>query len=292
MTLLDLEDVTRTYGDVEALRGVSLQLQQGEVFGLVGPDGAGKTTLIRIVAKLLAPTSGSVKRFFQGTVGYISQRFSLYRDLSVRENVNFFADVYGLKNYEKRRDHLLEQIGLGAFPHRLGEELSGGMKQKLALCCSLIHEPDLLLMDEPTTGIDPVSRREFWGIVFHLQRQGLTVLSSTPYMDEAEQFDRLGLIHEGRLLRLGTADEIRASVPGRVVAIACERPYDARELIRARGISQEVELFGDSIHVVLEPQSAVTTEQLRALLDSEGLTVRHVAPAEFSIEDVFLKLAA
>jgi ABC-2 type transport system ATP-binding protein len=291
VSLLQLQDLVKTYGETRALRGVSLRLEQGEMFGLVGPDGAGKTSLVRIVAGLLKASGGSVLRDFQGTVGYIAQRFSLYRDLSVQENVNFFADVYGLRGYTARRDELLERIGLGPFRHRLAEQLSGGMKQKLALCCSLIHQPDLLLMDEPTTGVDPVSRREFWGIVFHLQKQGLTVLSSTPYMDEAEQFDRIALLHEGQILRMGTADEIKASVPGTVLAVLVEKPYEAREILRSRGISQEVELFGDSLHVVVAPGSPVGSEDIRGLLSQQGLDVRQVRPVEFSIEDVFLKVA-
>ena len=291
MSVLVVQDLVKNYGAVPALRGVGFSLAAGEVFGLVGPDGAGKTSLIRIVAGLLAASSGSVRRSFQGTVGYIAQRFALYRDLTVEENVGFFADVYGLRNYGARRDALLEQIGLAPFRKRLAEQLSGGMKQKLALCCSLIHQPDLLLMDEPTTGVDPVSRREFWSIVFHLQGQGLTVLSSTPYMDEAEQFDRIALLHEGRFLRMGTADEVKASVDGSVLAVFVENPYRAREILRDGGISREVELFGDSLHVVLAPDSTVTPEQIRGVLQREGLSVRQVRPVDFSIEDVFLKVA-
>ncbi|MBX3167715.1 MAG: ABC transporter ATP-binding protein [Candidatus Eremiobacteraeota bacterium] len=291
MSLLVVEDLVKDYGSVTALQGVSLALEAGEVFGLVGPDGAGKTSLIRIVAGLLQASSGSLRRSFTGTVGYIAQRFALYRDLTVEENVGFFADVYGLRNYGARRDALLEQIGLAPFRKRLAEQLSGGMKQKLALCCSLIHEPGLLLMDEPTTGVDPVSRREFWSIVFHLQRQGLTVLSSTPYMDEAEQFDRIALLHEGRILRMGTPDEVKASVPGTVLAVLVEDPYQAREVLRNGQVSQEVELFGDSLHVVLPPGSPVTPAQICSLLQDQGLAVRQVRPVDFSIEDVFLKVA-
>lgn len=291
MSLLAVEDLRKSYGPTQALRGLSFRLEEGEVFGLVGPDGAGKTSLIRIVAGLLKADSGRLERNFRGTVGYISQRFSLYRDLSVQENIHFFADIYGLRNYAARRDALLEQIGLANFRHRLAEQLSGGMKQKLALCCSLIHQPDLLLMDEPTTGVDPVSRREFWSIVFHLQRQGLTVLSSTPYMDEAEQFDRVALIHQGRFLRLGTADEVRASVPGTVLAVRVANPYQAREILREGQLLQEVELFGDSLHVVLPPQSTVTPEQIQEVLQKHGLEVRQVQPVDFSIEDIFLKVA-
>jgi ABC-2 type transport system ATP-binding protein len=291
VSLLQIENLTKRYAHTEALRGISFELRQGEVFGLVGPDGAGKTSLIRIAAGLIQATSGQVRRHFSGSVGYISQRFSLYTDLSVEENINFFADVYGLRHYQKRRDQLLEQIGLGPFRSRLAEQLSGGMKQKLALCCSLIHEPGLLLMDEPTTGVDPVSRREFWGIVFRLQRQGLTVLSSTPYMDEAEQFDRVALLHQGRLLRLGSAEQVRASVPGTVLSVLVENPYQAREILRQQQVSQEVELFGDSLHVVLDNDTSVTCEQVRQVLIDHGLAVRQVRPIEFSIEDIFLKVA-
>jgi len=291
LNVLELEDVHIRYGQTEAVRKIHFQLREGEIFGLVGPDGAGKTSLIRCLAGLIKPSAGLVRRHFSGTVGYISQRFSLYRDLSVQENIHFFADIYGLRNYAERRDLLLEQIGLAPFRHRLAEQLSGGMKQKLALCCSLIHQPDLLLMDEPTTGVDPVSRRDFWGLVFHLQLQGLTVLSSTPYMDEAEQFDRVALLHRGEVLRLGTAPEVRSSVPGLVYSVLVERPYEAREVLRRHQLSQEVELFGDSLHVVLPQDSLVTAEQIQNLLEAQGLKVRGIRPTEFSIEDIFLKVA-
>lgn len=291
MKCLEVEGLCKSFQGRDALIDLHFQVSVGEVFGLVGPDGAGKTTLLRILAGLMRPDMGKALRHQSGSVGYISQRFSLYRDLSVSENVDFFARVYGLRNFEKRRDALLDQIGLLPFRARLAEQLSGGMKQKLALCCSLIHQPSLLLMDEPTTGVDPVSRREFWGIVFHLQKEGLTVLSSTPYMDEAEQFDRLALLHEGRVLRLGTAEEIRHSVPGRVYQVLVERPYEAREALRSQGLSQEVELFGDSLHVVLADDSPVGAGQLEDCLKARQLEVRAVRPVEFSMEDVFLKVA-
>ena len=208
-----------------ALEGIDLEVRRGEVFGLVGPDGAGKTTLIRIVGGLLKVDEGEVE--VDRPIGYIPQHFSLYRDLTVEENIDFFAGLYGLSS-ATRKQELLESIGLERFRGRLAAALSGGMKQKLALLCCLVHSPKLLLMDEPTTGVDPVSRREFWSLVFSLQAQGHTVLASTPYMDEAEQFDRVALIHEGRFLCAGTTAEIKASVPGEVLELACERPFEAR----------------------------------------------------------------
>jgi ABC-2 type transport system ATP-binding protein len=283
-----------------ALNGLDLVLQQGELFGVVGPDGAGKTTLLRILAGVLGYDHGEVQVFGRPVngkrggqaVGYIPQRFSLYTDLTVGENLRFFAGVYPPPKAGRRSvEDLLEFIGLAPFRDRLAGALSGGMKQKLALLCSLVPGPDLLLMDEPTVGVDPVSRREFWSIVFDLQKEGVTILASTPYMDEAEQFDRVALLNEGRFLQVGTTAQIKGSVPGVMIEVHCDKPLQARQLLRAQPEIAEVELFGDRVHVYQATLEKSTLEQLRSLLSEHGIASNELRVSPFSMEDVFLKIA-
>jgi len=283
-----------------ALDGLDLNLERGELFGLVGPDGAGKTTLLRILAGVLEFDEGEVRLFGQSLkqkgflpgIGYIPQRFSLYTDLSVQENLDFFAGIYPpAKKGRRTLEELLEFIGLAPFRHRLAGALSGGMKQKLALLCSLVPSPDLLLMDEPTVGVDPVSRREFWRLVFDLQKEGVSVLASTPYMDEAEQFDRVALLNKGRFLRIGTTEEIKASVPGHMVEVHCDQPLQARKLLRGRPGIEDVELFGDRVHVFVPTLEEELLQRLKSILDDGGVTTTEIELSPFSIEDVFLKIS-
>jgi ABC-2 type transport system ATP-binding protein len=292
---LQAVDIKHSYGNVEALAGLSFEVQAGEVFGLVGPDGAGKTTLLKIAVGLIAPTSGKLVVERGPGFGYIPQRFALYRDMTVEENIDFFGRVYGLRDFEKRKNELLEWVGLARFRARLADQLSGGMKQKLALCAALIHKPTMLVMDEPTTGVDPVSRREFWGVIFELQKQGLTVLASTPYMDEAEQFDRVALLDRGRFLRLGTTEEIKHSVPGSVYRMLCSNPYQARQRLQPLTSVNEVQLFGDSVHIFvdrqLEGQSDSLTANFKTVVEAGGIKVSEIAQVEHSIEDVFLQIS-
>lgn len=296
--MIAVTDLAFRYGAVEALRGLNFQVPEGEVFGLVGPDGAGKTTLLKLIAGILPVQEGKLtvlgedvgqtQVLVRQAVGYIPQRFSLYRDLTVEENVDFTARLYpARKDFVARKKELLEMVDLARFKDRLADQLSGGMKQKLNLLCSLIHEPRLLLMDEPTTGVDPVSRREFWTLVFELQRTGLTVVASTPYMDEAEQFDRVALIHQGKFVRLGTTAEIRSSLPGHVLEVECDKPFQARGVLQG----YEVELFGDRIHVFVEkPEQAA--EEVSARLSEGGIRTSRAELVPYSIEDVFLRVTA
>ncbi len=208
--ILRLHQVVHRYGELTAVDGIDLEVIRGEMFGLIGPDGAGKTTSLRIALGLIRPESGTVEtcgldpykqhRELTYKVGYLSQRFSLYGDLTVDENIAFFARVHGVKGWKQRRDELLEMVRMTPFRKRLADRLSGGMKQKLALSCTLIHTPELLIFDEPTTGVDPVSRRDFWLLLARLQQEGLTLVMTTPYMDEAERCQRVALMHEGKLL--------------------------------------------------------------------------------------------
>jgi len=221
---IQFSGVTKHYGRTQALDRVTLEVARGEMFGLIGSDGAGKTTAIRLMCGLLRADAGEVRvlgrdpvrehRQITERVGYLSQRFSLYGDLSVDENVAFFAEVHGVRHYQRRRDELLGMTQLAPFRARLADRLSGGMKQKLALVCTLVHEPDLLLLDEPTTGVDPVSRREFWKLLSEFLSHGITILMSTPYLDEAERCTRVALLHDGRLLASDDPSRLRASMPG------------------------------------------------------------------------------
>ncbi|HEY5619281.1 MAG TPA: ABC transporter ATP-binding protein [Vicinamibacterales bacterium] len=221
---IQFSGVTKMYGTTHALDDVTLGVEHGEMFGLIGSDGAGKTTAIRLMCGLLRADAGDVRvlgrdpvrehRHVTERVGYLSQRFSLYGDLTIDENVAFFAEVHGVRRYHTRRDELLEMTQLAPFRRRLADRLSGGMKQKLALICTLVHEPELLLLDEPTTGVDPVSRREFWKLLSEFLSHGITILMSTPYMDEAERCTRVALLHEGRLLTSDEPARLRASMPG------------------------------------------------------------------------------
>src|SRR5512139_1004899 len=226
---ITVERVTRRFGAVEAVRGLSFEVRRGEMFGLIGPDGAGKTTTIRLLCGLLRPDAGAIRVLGRDpvrqhgalarSVGYLSQRFSLYGDLSIDENIAFFAEVHGVRDYMRRRDQLLSMTQLTPFRGRLADRLSGGMKQKLALACTLVHEPSLILLDEPTTGVDPISRREFWKLLSEFLAHGITILMSTPYLDEAERCSRVALLHQGRVLAMDEPAHLRTLITGRMLEV-------------------------------------------------------------------------
>src|SRR6188474_288281 len=259
------EHVGKRYGALEAVRDLSFSVQPGEMFGLIGPDGAGKTTSIRLLCGLLHADGGIVRvlgrdpvrehRAITASVGYLSQRFSLYGDLSVDENVAFFAEIHGVSDYRARRNRLLEMTQLTPFRARLADQLSGGMKQKLALACTLIHEPEVILLDEPTTGVDPVSRREFWKLLSEFLAQGITILMATPYLDEAERCSRVALLHEGRLVALDTPDSLRAALPGIVIEVIAPDQDRANQVLEKLPGVVDVQLFGERAHVRIDPGS-------------------------------------
>ena len=295
---ISLRKVTKTFGAHRALAGVSFDVRRGEMFGLIGPDGAGKTTLIRIICGLVKADGGEVTvaghhpvrahRAITERVGYFSQRFSLYGDLSIDENIAFFAEIHGVTDYGARRERLLDLTRLAAFRGRRADQLSGGMKQKLALACTLVHEPEIILLDEPTTGVDPVSRREFWKLLSEFLASGLTIVMATPYLDEAERCARVALLHEGQLLALDRPDALRQAFTGElweVLAKPREAAYDA--LAGVAGVVDR-QLFGERMHVRSSGTRAVEESALRAALDSAGvrvISVRRIVP---SLEDVFI----
>ena len=289
-------------GRVTAVDGLDLEVLPGETFGLVGPDGAGKTTAIRLLNGLLAPDSGraivcgcdvtreglAVRR----RVGYMAQQFSLYADLSVWENITFFADVYGVRGREReaRISRLLDFAGLSAFRSRPAGKLSGGMKKKLALACMLVHDPAVVFLDEPTTGVDPVSRREFWGLLAGLRvERNLTILVSTPYMDEAERCHRVGLMYGGRLIACGSPAEIRALVPGRLIELCPADWRAAREELAGRPGVLEVQSYGDRLHVFVDDEEVRPVELVQALA-AKGIACPPPRPIAPRLEQAFISL--
>jgi ABC-2 type transport system ATP-binding protein len=300
--VLALDRLVCRYGAVTAVDGLSLKVLAGEMFGLIGPDGAGKTTTIRAILGLLAPASGQVRTLgldprakraaLSRRVGYLSQGFSLYGDLSVDENIAFFAAVHDVREWRPRRDELLEMVRMTPFRERRADRLSGGMKQKLALACTLIHTPELLVLDEPTTGVDPVSRRDFWALLAGLQRRGLTILLTTPYLDEAERCQRVALVHEGRLLNLDAPDELREQSEQAMLEVVARPRRLALERLRARDEVGEIEVYGDRFHVRLPGEkradAGAAAERLASALTAGGLDVEQVRAITPSLEDVFI----
>ncbi len=289
----------KTFEDVEAVRGLDLRVRPGEMFGLVGPDGAGKTTTIRLLCGILRPASGTARVLgfdllsqtdkIKENIGYLSQRFSLYGDLTVDENIEFFAEIHGVRSYRERREELLEFTRLKPFRRRLAGRLSGGMRQKLALACTLVHTPRLILLDEPTTGVDPVSRRDFWKILSGLLRQGVTIFMSTPYLDEAERCSSVGLMAEGGLIASGTPREVKARMKGEIIEVVCADVRRAAEALRASAGREEVQVFGDRLHVVVG-SAARDAARIATVLKAAGLGPADWRAVPPSLENVFISL--
>jgi drug efflux transport system ATP-binding protein len=302
-TLVRLDEVEKAYGATKAVRRISLTIGEGEMFGLIGPDGAGKTTTIRMILGILAPDSGKIvtcgleprrqHRELADRVGYLSQRFSLYGDLSVDENVAFFAEIHGVRDFRPMRDELLETMRLTPFRTRLAERLSGGMKQKLALACTLVHTPELLVLDEPTTGVDPVSRRDFWKLLSRLQRDGLTILLATPYLDEAERCNRVALVHRGELLAVDTPQALRSDDAATLIEIVARPRREAIVLLEKDPEVGEVVTFGERLHVSLPhvgpDRAAEEQERIDRLLSAAGIEVASSRLSKPSLEDVFIR---
>ena len=296
--MIVLDHVSKRYGAVRAIADLSVTVERGEMFGLIGPDGAGKTTTIRTICGLQATDGGTVRvlgldprrehRAITNSVGYLSQQFSLYGDLSVDENIAFFAEIHGVRDYTASRDRLLELTGLVRFRTRLAQQLSGGMKQKLALACTLVHEPALILLDEPTTGVDPVSRREFWKLLAEFLSRGVTIVMATPYLDEAERCSRVALLHEGRLLALDRPDTLRAGLPGGVAEVMTHDKRRAAELLERLPGVLGVQMFGERAHVRFDPAVIRDPADLSAKLGSHGVHVDAIRSIPPSLEDVFI----
>lgn len=297
--VLTAQDLKVRYGRVEAVRSLSFEVSDGEVVGFIGPDGAGKTSTLRVLAGLLPASGGSTTTFGHDSwrrrrrlhhrLGYLAQRFALYGDLTVAENVQFFALMFGVKGWRKRRRELLELVGLAPFVDRLASRLSGGMKQKLALACTLIHSPEILLLDEPTTGVDPVTRRELWRLLAELVRDGLTLVVATPSLDEAERCTRVMLMHQGRVIADDRPLEIPDRVSGVIVEVTDVDRGPALAALREHEDIAEVTIFGAALHARLEGPIDSAPGRVRTILKTAGLEAE-VCEIRPTLEDTFLYL--
>ena len=295
-----VSNLTKRFGPLTAVDKLGLEVKRGEIFGLVGPDGAGKTTTLRMLAAVMVPDEGSVNvdgidvvaqpEQVRERISYMPQRFGLYEDLTVDENIRFYADLFAVprKLREERAARLLAASSMEHFRKRVAGQLSGGMKQKLGLACSLVHAPSIVLLDEPTTGVDPLSRREFWQILYGLRAEGVTLLISTAYLDEAERCDRLALLHGGRMLYCDAPDALRARMPGALAEFATSAPRPLRDALQGHAGVVSVLLIGNGVHVHMD--KAERLAELEDLVRNSGVpcdSARIVAP---SIEDLFVAL--
>jgi len=299
MSAIELKSVSRSFAGRRAVDAVSMQIEKGEMFALVGPDGSGKTTTIRMLCGIVPPDEGEL--FVCGfnvrqqpgeakdRIGYLSQKFSLYGDLTIDENIEFFAEIHRVSNYRKRREELLEFTRLTPFRDRFAENLSGGMKQKLALACTLIHTPEVIFLDEPTAGVDPVSRRDFWKILSNLLKTGITILMTTPYLDEAERCTRVAMMNEGKILVADTPQNLRGIMRGTILELVCDDVRKASTVLRSEHVAMEVQAFGDRLNVVVEDEK----KALRKILDmlkKASITVTDRRVVTPSLENVFISL--
>lgn len=297
-SIINISSFSKSYGTIKAVNDISFSVNKGEMFGLVGPDGAGKTTTIRTLCGLLKPDSGNIslinydlisnRKKIQDNIGYLSQKFSLYEDLSIDENIEFFAEIHNVKNYGERRNELLEFTRLIDFRARQAGRLSGGMKQKLALACSLIHKPKILFLDEPTTGVDPVSRRDFWKILSNLLKEEITIFMSTPYLDEAERCNRVALMNNGEIIALDSPNNIKESINKKVLEIVCDNVRIAAKLIKDN-LKIDVQLFGDRINTISDdPEKSYLV--ISELLTKHKIKIQDHRINIPSLENVFIHL--
>jgi len=301
MPAIRVTGLTKSFGSLRAVDGLTLDVEEGEIFALVGPDGAGKTTTMRLLTAILDPTSGDAwvaghhivkdAEAIKEDIGYMSQRFGLYADLTVIENIEFYADIYGVPRHgrQEKIDRLLAFSNLTPFKQRLAGNLSGGMQQKLGLACALIHTPKVLFLDEPTNGVDPSSRRDFWRILYQLLREKVTIFVSTAYLDEAERASRIGLMHRGKLLAVGTPEEVKQLMRGTILEIRTAEPRRATAALRANLPAGSVALFGDRVHVVAEDAESAG-DRVRGVLAGSGIELSGLRPVEPTLEDVFVSV--
>jgi ABC-2 type transport system ATP-binding protein len=303
MSAIVAQALTKRFAGLTAVDGLTLEVAEGEIFGLVGPDGAGKTTTMRLLTAIMDPSSGEAwvaghhivkeAEAIKEDIGYMSQRFGLYPDLKVIENLDFYADIYGVprQGRQEKIDRLLAFSNLTPFKQRLAGHLSGGMKQKLGLACALVHTPKVLFLDEPTNGVDPVSRRDFWRILYQLLREQVTIFISTAYLDEAERCNRLALMHQGRLIALGTPHQVKQLLPGAILEVRALDPRQATALLREKLPAESVGLFGDRVHVTTAHPDAVSA-RVQEVLAAAGLKLEGIRRIEPGLEDIFVSVLA
>jgi ABC-2 type transport system ATP-binding protein len=297
---VSVEDLERRFGDFVAVNKVSFDVKRGEIYGFLGPNGAGKSTTIKMLCGLLMPTDGrgTVGGFdiieesekIKQTIGYMSQKFSLYDDLTVEENLGFFSGMYGVRGpgARERKDWALEMAGLSGKRDSITRTLPGGFKQRLALGCALLHRPPIIFLDEPTSGVDPISRRNFWGLIYEMAKAGTTVFVTTHYMDEAEYCDRLALIYRGSIIAEGTPEELKVKHMSRfVLEIEADRAFESMEALNKSGI--ETAIFGSLLHAVVDDAESATV-RVRVTLESQGIEVRRIEKIMPTLEDVFVTL--
>lgn len=301
MLSIQTTNLTKTFGAITAVNQLNLEVKTGEIFGFVGPDASGKTTTLRMLCGILPPDGGEATvagcdirkeaERLKEKVGYLPQRFGLYGDLTVLENIHFYADLYRvLKRGRKDRiGRLLRFANLEPFGKRKTQDLSGGMKQKLGLICALIHTPEILLLDEPTTGVDPISRRDFWVILYDLLKEGVTILFSTSYMDEAERCSRIGLIHQGELLVADTPSAVKAGIGGTILELRLENHQKGIKILEGRGAFRSLVLSGDKIHILVdEPEEG--ERAIRDVIEAEGMNLLSLNRVRPSLEDAFVSM--
>ncbi len=292
--MVNIAGLNKNFDNLAAVRDVSISVERGEIFGLLGPDGAGKTTMMRMMAGIMSPTGGDIiiggkpVDDVKTTIGYMPQRFSLYGDLTIEENLLFIASLYGISDSDrvKAETELLEFSRLAPFRKRLARNLSGGMKQKLALSCTLIHSPQLLLLDEPTTGVDPISRRELWKILYSLPAKGVTIIISTPYMDEAERCNRIAFINKGEIIRTGTPDELKNEAGNYLLEIEIDNSREISGKISGLPGILDVQIFGDKLHV--SSHDIAAAEKIIRELTGDKAIITRIPP---TLEDAFIRLA-
>ena len=301
MLSIQTNHLTKTFGELTAVKDLTLQVRAGEIFGLVGPDASGKTTTIRMLCGILPPDGGGATvagcnilkevESLREKVGYLPQKFGLYGDLTVLENIHFYADLYQVTKKERREriERLLRFANLEPFGKRKAQDLSGGMKQKLGLICALIHTPQILFLDEPTTGVDPLSRRDFWIILYDLLREGVTILFSTSYLDEAERCSRVGLIYEGELLVVDTPSSVKAQMRGKILELRTENNQKGIRMLEGIGLFRGLVLSGDKIHVLVD-DSELGEQVIREVLKKKEMKILSLLAVRPSLEDAFVSI--
>ncbi len=297
---VEVRDLTKRFGRFTAVNRVNFTIPRGEIFGLLGPNGAGKTTTIRMLCGLLLPDGGSASVLgfdvahhpedVKKRIGYMSQKFSLYNDLTALENIKFYADIYGVPDRERaaRVSQLIEMSGLKGFERELTRTLSGAWRQRLALACAIVHNPPMLFLDEATAGVDPVSRREFWDLIYALAGEGVSVLATTHYMDEADYCNTIGMMYQGELVALASPDTIKDELPGILVQVDCDRPGEAAELLQGLPEVRNVSVHGVQVHVTV--RDGRDAKQVEKALARAGYTVRAAEIVQPSLEDAFISM--